>query len=256
MITRSPDGSRTQKELVMSANQLTVTTRNRTGKGAARQLRAKGLVPGVLYGATKDGPVAPVSIVVDVKALKAALDPERKQNTVIDLTVDGESPRRVSALLREYQLDVIRREVSHVDLLAIDPDKEITTEVPLELVGKPAGAINGGQLHTVMRALDVRCKPADIPLRIQVDVSPLEIGDVIHVSDLTMPAGVVAVTGLGQAIVSCVPPEAEAAAPEAAAAVPGAEAAPAADAKGAAPAAGKDAKAAPAAAAKPAEKKK
>ena len=247
---------------------LTVTTRTRTGKGAARQLRTSGKVPGVLYGATKDGPVPPVSIVVDVKALKAALDPERKQNTVIDLTVEGDSTLRVSALLREYQQDIIRRDVSHVDLLAIDPDKEITTSVPLEFVGKPLGAIDGGQLHTVMRDLQVRCKPANIPLRIRVDVSPLTIGDVIHVSDLTMPPGVVSVTGLGQAIVSCVPPEVEAA-PEAAAAVPGAEgAAPAAGAAAApaavgkdgkpvaAAAAGKDAKAAPAAAAKPAEKKK
>jgi len=243
----------------MSVGKLTVTTRTRTGKGAARQLRATGKVPGVLYGATKDGPVPPVSIVVDVKALKAALDPERKQNTVIDLTVEGDAPQRVAALLREYQLDIIRRDVSHVDLLAIDPDKEITTDVPLELVGKPLGAIDGGQLHTVLRDLQVKCKPADIPLRITVDVSPLTIGDVLHVSDLTLPAGVQSVTGLGQAIVSCVPPEIEKVT-EAAAAAPaeGAAAAPAAAAAGkdakAAPA-GKDAKAAPAAA-KPAEKKK
>jgi len=219
---------------------LTVTTRNRTGKGAARQLRSNGSVPGVVYGASTDGRVAPISVVVDVKALRAALDPVRKQNTVIDLTVEGEgNARRLSALLKEYQVHPIRRDVTHVDLLAIDPTKEVVAEVPLDFVGKHAGAIDGGQLHTVLRALQVRCKPADIPVRLAVDVSPLGIGDVLHVSDITLPDGVISVTGQGQAVITCAAPEIERVA-EPAAVAPGAVAAPAE--------AGKDAKAAPAAA--------
>jgi large subunit ribosomal protein L25 len=243
-----------------NVGKLTVTTRTRTGKGAARQLRTSGSVPGVLYGASADGRVEPVSIVVDVKALRAALDPVRKQNTVIDLTVDGDAgQRRLSALLKEYQIHPIRREVTHVDLLAIDPTKEVNAEVPLDFVGKHAGAIDGGQLHIVLRALQVRCKPQDIPVKLDVDVTPLTIGDVLHVSDLKFPEGVTSITGLGQAVVTCAPPEVERAAEPAAAAegaaapAAGAAAAPAAGAKDAkAPAAaggGKDAKApAPAAA--------
>jgi large subunit ribosomal protein L25 len=226
---------------------LTVTTRNRTGKGAARQLRASGEVPGVLYGASTDGRIDPVSIVVNVKALRASLDPVRKQNTVIDLTIEGDGgARRLSCLVKEYQIDTLRRDITHVDLLAIDPSKEVVADVPLQFTGKHAGAIDGGQLHIVMRSLHVRCKPADIPVTIEVDVSPLTIGDVIHVSDIQLPTGVQSITGLGQAVITCAAPEKEevAATPEAAA-VPGA--APAAGA--AAPAeAGKDAKA-PAAAA-------
>lgn len=254
----------------MSVGTLTVSIRNQSGKGPARQLRAKGLVPGVCYGASTDGPLAPLPIEVDVKALRAALDPVRKQNTVITVSLQdgGKAVRELSVLVKDYQLHPTRRDITHVDLLAIDPHKEVTASVPLEFVGKPAGAIDGGVLHTVMRSIDVRCKPSDIPVKLTLDVSPLGIGDVLHVSDIALPAGVVSVTNGREAVISLTPPEQEAAPAAAeAAATPeaaGAAAAPAAagkDAKAAAPAAaGKDAKAAPAAAkagpaAKPAAKK-
>ena len=238
----------------MQVGQLTVTLRNSSGKGPARQLRAQGKVPGVLYGATTDGPIEPFGIAVDVKALKAALDPVRRQNTVISVTVEGGGAvRTLSALLKEYQLHPLRREVTHVDLLAIDPSKEVQATVPLEFTGKPAGTINGGILHTVMRSIEVRCKPSDIPVKLPVDVSPLDIGDVLHVSDVPLPAGVVSVTGGREAVISLQAPEVEkvveavAAVPEVAAPGKDAKGAPGKDAKGAAPA--KDAKAAPAKAA-------
>jgi large subunit ribosomal protein L25 len=154
-----------------NVGKLTVSTRNRTGKGAARQLRTSGSVPGVLYGASADGRVDPVSIVVDVKALRAALDPVRKQNTVIDLTVEGDGgPRRIAALLKEYQVHPLRRDITHVDLLAIDPNKQVVASVPLEFTGKPKGAIDGGQIRIVLRALEVNAKPSDIPVKLTVDV--------------------------------------------------------------------------------------
>lgn len=229
---------------------LTVSYRQHAGKGAATKLRQQGMVPGVCYGASPDGRIEPLPIVVDVKALRAALDPIRKQNTVIDLTidgVDGSAQRKLHALVKEYQVHPLRREITHVDLLAIDPNKEVRAEVPLEFTGKPAGAINGGQIRTVLRSIEVRAKPSDIPVKLIVDVSPLEIGDVIHVSAIELPSGVSAVTGRDLAVVTCAAPEEEkteaAAAPVAAeAAAAPAAAAPAA----AAPAAGKTAAAAPA----------
>jgi large subunit ribosomal protein L25 len=244
----------------MQVGQLTVSLRNSQGKGPARQLRAQGKVPGVFYGASTDGPIEPFAIAVDVKALKAALDPVRRQNTVISVTIEdgGKSVRTLSALLKEYQLHPLRREVTHVDLLAIDPAKEVVASVSIEFTGKPKGTIDGGILHTVMRSIEIRCKPSDIPVKLPLDVSPLEIGDVLHVSDIPLPAGVVSVTGGREAVISLQAPEIEkvaavdpaaAAAPDAAKDAKGA-AAPAKDAKGApAKAAGKDAKAAPAKAA-------
>src|SRR5574338_1252475 len=150
---------------------LTVSYRQHAGKGAAIKLRQQGKVPGVCYGASPECRIEPLPIVVDVKALRAALDPVRKQNTVIDLTidgVDGGAQRKLHALVKEYQVHPLRREITHVDLLAIDPNKEVRAEVPLEFTGKPAGAINGGQIRTVLRSIEVRAKPSDIPVKLVV----------------------------------------------------------------------------------------
>jgi len=242
----------------MEVGKLTVTLRTNAGhKGLARKLRAEGKVPGVCYGASVDGRIEPLPITITVKELRGALDPVRKQNTVIDLTIEGgASKRSLHALVKEYQVHPLRREITHVDLLAIDPNKEVTADVPLEFIGKPAGAINGGQVRIVLRKLEVRAKPSDIPIKLTVDVSPLEIGDVIHVSAIVLPTGVASITGRDLAVVTCSAPEEEAVAVTEVAAVEGAPAAPAAGATaapaagGKAPAAGaKDAKA-PAAAGK------
>ncbi len=242
----------------MEVGKLTVEVRSSVGhKGASRALRTQGKVPGVCYGASVDGRIAPLPIIVDVKALKGALDPVRKQNTVINLTINNDGKTHsLHALVKEYQLHPLRREITHVDLLAIDPNKEVLAEVPLEFVGKPKGAIDGGQIRIVLRRLEVRAKPSDIPVKLTVDVSPLEIGDVIHVHAIALPAGVASVTLRDLAVVTCAAPEEEkvattaegavvaegtAAAPAAAAAAPAAgakAAAPAAGGKAAAPAAG------------------
>jgi len=234
----------------MEVGKLTVSLRARSGKGDTRKLRAEGKVPGVCYGASVDGRIEPLPITVDVKQLRGALDPVRKRNTVINLTIEGGSaPRSLHALIKDFQIDALRRDVTHVDLLAIDPNKEVRAEVPLEFTGKPKGTVDGGQLRIVVRALSVRAKPSDIPTKLVIDVTPLEIGDVIHVSAIDLPTGVVSVTGRDQAVVICAAPEeekvattAEGAPVEGAAAAAPAAAAGAKDAK--APAAGaKDAKA-------------
>ncbi|MDQ3364409.1 MAG: 50S ribosomal protein L25 [Myxococcota bacterium] len=256
----------------MEVGKLTVTLREKTGhKGASRQLRSTGKVPGVCYGASTDGRIEPLPITVDVRALRASLDPIRKHNTVISLTIEGGAQNvQLSALVKEYQIHPVRREITHVDLIAVDPNKEVTSTVPLEFTGKPKGAIDGGQIRIVLRNLELRAKPADIPVKINVDVSPLEIGDVIHVSSIELPAGVTTITGRDLAVATCAAPEedktpvadaaaadpAAAAAPAAGAKAPAAAkgAAPAAGAKGAAPAAA-GGKAAAKPAAKPAPKK-
>src|SRR5437763_1066591 len=127
----------------MEVGKLTVTVRSKGNKGLARALRSQGKVPGVCYGASPDGRIDPLPITVDIKALRAALDPVRKQNTVIDLQIEGDGKsRKLHALVKDYQLDPIRREITHVDLLAIDPNKEVLADVPLEFIGKPKGAID------------------------------------------------------------------------------------------------------------------
>jgi large subunit ribosomal protein L25 len=244
----------------MEVGKLTVTVRNAGSKGAARRLRAEGKVPGVCYGASTDGRIEPLPITVDVKALRASLDPVRKRNTVIALTIEGgATPRSLSALVKDYQLDPVRRDIIHVDLIAVDPDKEVLAVVPLEFTGKPKGTIHGGQLRFLLRQLELRAKPADIPVKLTIDVSELDIGDVTHVAAIALPPGVSAVTGRDLAVVTLAAPEEDkggAAAEGAAVAEGAAAAAPAAAAKDAKASAAKGAapaKAAPAA--KPAAKK-
>jgi large subunit ribosomal protein L25 len=190
----------------MEVGKLNVTRRTDTGKGIARKLRAQGLIPGICYGASMEGTLP---IVVDPKALRGSLDPERGENTIIDLTVaDNGASRTLTVMLRDYQLDPIKRVLTHVDLVAIDPDAEFEVDIPVELTGRCIGVFNGGALHVVTHSIEVSCKPADIPTKFTLDITNLDIGDVLHVSDVSFPPGVTPVNEK-LTIVTCTAPEAE-----------------------------------------------
>jgi large subunit ribosomal protein L25 len=193
----------------MEIGKLTVQRRTEVGKGISRRLRAQGHVPGTCYGAGLD---EPLSISVDPKALKESLDPIKRQNTVLTLTIENDDASRgeLLAMLWDYQIHPRRREVTHVDLITIDPKKEIEVEVPVELTGKPAGAIHGGQLNIARHEILIKAQPRAVPGRIVVDVSPMNIGDTIHVSDVSFPEGVTPSIAPELTIVTCVAPEAEA----------------------------------------------
>src|SRR3569833_1944490 len=106
----------------MEVGKLTVTLRNTSGKGAATKLRQQGLVPGICYGASPDGRIEPLAISVNVKQLRAALDPVRKANTVLDLTIEGEGKtHRLHALVKDYQIDTFCCVFSFVVFLAFVP---------------------------------------------------------------------------------------------------------------------------------------
>ena len=234
----------------MDVGKLTVEVRSAGGKNEARRLRAAGKVPGICYG--RGG--QPLPIALDAKALRGSLDPEKKQNTVIRMTVNGtaEGARELTVMLKDYQIDGLRREVRHVDFISIDVTKDVTVEVPIILTGKPVGVVEGGLLNAVYRELPVSCKPENIPVKIEVDVSTLGIGDALHVRDVKMPPGVKAAIGEGETIASVVAPKAEKTPDQEAA-----EAAAAAEAiAGVAPAEGAAPGAAPAAGAKPAREGK
>jgi large subunit ribosomal protein L25 len=201
----------------MEVGKLTVHIRHDTGKGESRRLRAAGKVPGICYGAKLDKPLA---ITLNAKELKGSLDPARGRNTVIDVRVEdgnGGAGALLTAMLWDYQIDKLRRTVTHVDLISIDPDKAIAVEVPLVLVGKAVGTIDGGQIHVERHTLAIRCRPADIPTKFEIDITPLKIGDALHVKDVTMPPGVQAAVPEGFTLVTCVAPKVEKETTEAAA---------------------------------------
>ena len=174
----------------MEVGKLTVQRRHDSGKGLARKLRAQGMIPGVCYGFDIDGALP---ITVDVRELRGSLDPTKRVNTVIDMTIEdkGEVERVVTVMVKDYQIQKIRRDLLHVDLIAIDREAEVLADVPVVYEGKAVGTVTGGQLHVVRRSIEVRCKPADIPPRVVLDITELDNGGVFHVSDLELPEGVI-----------------------------------------------------------------
>lgn len=233
----------------MDFAKVSIEVRKQAGKGGAHKVRAKGLVPGILYGHK----AAPVTVAFDEKTLLKSLDKDRRRNTVFALTVaDGARSETVTAMIRDAQIHPISRRLVHVDFLRVDPDEEIHVEVPLHLIGKAVGVINGGQLHQSVHNLRVAAKPGAIPNHVDLDVSALDIGDALHVSDLKLPPGVRALIEAKEALASVVAPKAEKV-EETAVAVEGAVAAEGgAPAEGAASAEGAAAGSAGAAGAKPA----
>ena len=168
----------------MSANfTLVAESRPQTGKGAARQLRAKGLVPAVYYGPGHE----PTGLAVSPKELIAALTSAHGRNTLINLQIDGKSE---SALVQDVQIHPVTRHPLHVDFFRVDLQKEIEREVPFVTDGRAKGVVAGGEQSVIYRTLPLRAKPGTFPSSVHVDVTNLEIGDHIKVKDLQLPEGV------------------------------------------------------------------
>jgi large subunit ribosomal protein L25 len=148
------------------------------GKNEARRLRARGLIPGVVYGGEGSGtPVA-----VNPKELLQILRSESGANTLINLKLDGGESR---VLVKEFQLDPIGHKLLHADFYRIALDQMLTVTVPVVLRGEAKGVkVQGGVVDFVHREIEVECLPTDIPERIEVDVSELMINDSIRVRDL------------------------------------------------------------------------
>ncbi len=257
--------------------ELAVTVRERSGKGAARQLRRNGKVPGVLYGQGEC-----LLLTIEPEPLIKILKSQAGSTALITLTVNGAKAKsKRTALLRDFQVDPVEGQVLHADLFEISMDKPIRVKVPVHVIGgTPAGVKDGGILHYNTRELHVECLPGILPDHIEVDASPLGIGQGIHLKEMAKIEGVRYLDDPDQMVVSVAVPmsdakleallTSQAAGPEAAkepevvakgkAAVEGAEGVAAAPGA-AAPAAGADAKAgekkegAAAAAAPKAEKK-
>jgi large subunit ribosomal protein L25 len=218
-------------------NLINVEPRPTSGKGAVRKIRKAGRLPGVLYGHKQK----PLSFSVDPLVLKKTIiSSGRGRNTVF--RVKG-LDRDVLALVKDTQIDPLRRDLVHLDLIEVREDEDVPVEVAVELVGKPLGVVDGGILQPVRRSVRIFCKPLAIPHKIEIDVTPLRIGEAIHVRDVNFPAGTRAAIPGHLTICTVVAPMAEEKPAAEAAAVEGAV--PAEGAAAAAPAEG--AAAAPAA---------
>jgi large subunit ribosomal protein L25 len=169
------------------------------GKGSVGQLRRSGRLPAVVYNKELN-----LSVSVDARAFDKAFRAVGV-SSLIDLDVDG---RTHSVLVKQVQMDKRRREPMHIDFYAVSADKPVTVHVPIEFAGTPVGVRAGGQLDVQRREVNISILPRLIPNHVEVDVSHLEIGQSLHVSDLVahLPSEAQVLDDLELAIVAVVPP--------------------------------------------------
>lgn len=169
----------------MAQTELNVSQREGLGKGTARTLRREGLIPAVMYGKG----VESCSLTIEPKKLSAIIGSEAGWNTLITLKGEGPFDGQV-VILKDMQLDPIRQTVLHVDFQAIDLKQKTHVMVPVVAVGKSVGEKEGGNLQVIRHEVELVCLPTNIPTVLEVDVTALAIGDVLHVQDIALPAGV------------------------------------------------------------------
>lgn len=164
---------------------LNAQKRDGSGKGVARKLRASGQVPAVLYGGSGDS----IPLILNTREAERLFRSVSVENTIIELSVEG--GETVQTLVREIQTHPYRNEVVHVDFLRLQKGVSVEMNIPLRFEGTPRGVKNdGGVLDHVLHDIHIRCIPSMIPDEAVLDVSGLEIGGTLHVSDLTLPEGV------------------------------------------------------------------
>jgi large subunit ribosomal protein L25 len=164
---------------------LVVAQRERLGSAESRRLRKEGLIPGVLYGGGE-----PVAISVEERELRRALTGAGGLHSILDVEVDGKGETHAS-ILKEYQVDPVRGGVTHVDLHEVRLDKPIQASVSVDLLGgeDAPGVREGGVLSQPLREVTVEALPLEMPEHIDLDVSGMDIGATLRISDLTAPEG-------------------------------------------------------------------
>ncbi len=162
--------------------------RTSVGRSAVRKLKARGIIPAVIYG----GKDKAQPLQVAARDINTMMSHASGENVLVELEIAGEKSSR-TALVQEVQHSPVGGDIRHVDFHAISMDETIQAEVPLEPIGTANGVKNfGGLLEQSLRALTIECLPRDLPDRITVDISQLNIGDSIHVRDIQLPSGVTA----------------------------------------------------------------
>ncbi len=160
--------------------------RTEQGSGASRRLRNAGQTPGIIYGGT----AAPVAIALDHNALYHALKKEAFHSSILDMEIEGKVEK---VLLRDFQMHAYKQLVLHADFQRVDQNQKIHVKVPLHFVNadiSPAVKLHSAVISHVMNELDVTCLPADLPEFVEVDLSKVEAGASVHLSDIKLPKGV------------------------------------------------------------------
>ena len=217
----------------MAENVLSAKRRDEKGKGPARRLRQQGLIPAVVYG----GKSEPTHLAVDPGLLMKAIETPHRLNTLLVLETEG---AKKHVLFKDWAVDPVSRKLLHADFLEVKLDQPVKVRVPVVTTGRAEGVAQGGILSIAAHDIDVEALPAKIPVNIEVDVTPVKIGQSLHIAELKAPEGCKFKYSTNYVVVFVAVPEKEEVVAVAAAvpgAVPGAEGAAAAapGAPGAAP---------------------
>ena len=182
------------------------TKREQSGKGFARSLRRAGKIPAVVYGHGYE----PVSITLDGIVLNKMFQPgheDAAEFQLIDLKIDSDgSPIENKVMIKDIQRHPLQQHIEHIDFFAVKMDEPIVAPVHIRLHGKPEGVKLGGILRHILREIEVKSLPADIPSHIDLEIEHLQVGDSIHVSDLQVPENVNVLTDSSAAVVNIMLP--------------------------------------------------
>jgi len=171
----------------MARSTLKVKKRLRLGKTGSKQVRKEGKIPAIIYGKGMES----IPLIIDPVELKGSLDTDTGKNTLLDLEIETEGEKiNKLGLLKDIQLDYITQKPIHLDFQVIDAEDKVTVNVPLNLTGRAQGIKEGGILEQSIREITVECLPEDIPPVIEFDVSNLQLGDALHISDINFPEGI------------------------------------------------------------------
>lgn len=188
----------------MVMQQLTVTRRTGAGKEVARRLRREGVAPAILYGGARPEPIT-----VDPRAVLRILHGHGGSTQLVSVHFENESETRM-AIIRDLQFDPLSERLLHVDLQEVSADRPITVSVAIHPTGEAAGVKDqGGLLNLALHEVQIACLPSAIPERLDVDVTALQIGDVLTVADLPLPEGVRILNARDQAVATVIPPRVE-----------------------------------------------
>ncbi len=190
----------------MEKRKLKVKLRDRTGKEYVKKLRKDGVLPAVLYGPhlKKSLPLE-----VDMKELRSFLSQSDKAKIITLEITDQKTDKQHNVIIKDSQRDLIKGDLQHLDFYAVTRGETVTTTVPISFVGKSQGEKIGGIVEHLVRELEIECLPKDLPSIIEVDITPLGLGDSLSVGDVKVPSGIKVLTHPQEVVVSVVLPAKE-----------------------------------------------
>ncbi len=163
---------------------LKAAPRLRTGSGRLNQMRREGWLPSVIYGKGTEN----INLKVDAKTFADVLAHSSSENIIVNLEIEGQGTRL--AFLQSIQHDPMSGKALHADFRSIDDNTAITAHIPTHLNGESAGVKAGGLIEQYVHAIEITCLPNDLPETLEVDISGLQVGDSLHIGDITYPSGV------------------------------------------------------------------